>query len=55
MSKSLIWGRNDQELWPTEIETFRDHLLRLDGDSRRMRFGMSVDDAFIMAYVERAD
>jgi len=42
-------------LWHTETEKFRDHLLRLDKESRRMRFGMSVDDAFITAYAGRTD
>jgi GNAT superfamily N-acetyltransferase len=55
MSKSLVGGGTIRKLWPTEIEKFRDHLLRLDGDSRHMRFGMSVDEAFITAYAERAD
>jgi GNAT superfamily N-acetyltransferase len=55
MSKSLTGGGTVRKLWPTEIEKFRDHLLRLDIDSRRMRFGMGVDDAFVAAYAERAD
>ncbi|MEJ2119087.1 MAG: GNAT family N-acetyltransferase, partial [Alphaproteobacteria bacterium] len=33
-----------------EIEKFRDHMLRLDADNRRMRFGMRVDDYFIKNY-----
>jgi RimJ/RimL family protein N-acetyltransferase len=55
MSKSLIAGGTIRKLWPTELEKFRDHLMRLDEASRRMRFGMAVDDAFIAAYVERSD
>lgn len=55
MSISLSGGGTVRKLWPTEIEKFRDHLLRLDNDSRRMRFGMAVDDAFITAYAERAN
>jgi RimJ/RimL family protein N-acetyltransferase len=55
MSNALTGGGTVRKLWPTEIEKFRDHLLRLDRDSRRMRFGMSVDDAFITAYAERTD
>jgi RimJ/RimL family protein N-acetyltransferase len=42
-----------RRLWPTETEKFRDHLLRLDADSRRMRFAHSVSDAFIEAYASR--
>ena len=55
MSKVLTGGGTIRKLWATEIEKFRDHLLRLDNDSRRMRFGMSVDDAFIVAYTARTD
>jgi len=42
-----------RRLWPTETEKFRDHLLRLDKESRRMRFAHSVSDAFIEAYAAR--
>jgi RimJ/RimL family protein N-acetyltransferase len=42
-----------RRLWPTETEKFRDHLLRLDKESRRMRFAHSVSDAFIEAYASR--
>lgn len=36
-----------------EIEKFGEHLLRLDSNSRRLRFGMSVNDAFITDYALR--
>jgi GNAT superfamily N-acetyltransferase len=42
-----------RKLWPTEVEKFRDHLLRLDKDSRRMRFAHGVSDAFIEDYASR--
>jgi RimJ/RimL family protein N-acetyltransferase len=42
-----------RRLWPTETERFRDHFLRLDRESRRMRFAHSVSDAFIEAYASR--
>lgn len=42
-----------RKLFVTEYHKYRDHLLRLDGESRRMRFGMSVDDAFITNYALR--
>jgi RimJ/RimL family protein N-acetyltransferase len=42
-----------RRLWPTETEKLRDHLLRLDKESRRMRFAHSVSDAFIEAYAGR--
>jgi RimJ/RimL family protein N-acetyltransferase len=44
---------NIRRLWPTETDKFRDHLLRLDPDSRRMRFAHSVSDAFIEDYASR--
>lgn len=44
-----------RKLWPTEIGKYRDHLLRLDADNRRMRFGMSVDNAFIADYAKRVN
>ncbi len=42
-----------RRLWPTETKKFRDHLLRLDKENRRMRFAHSVSDAFIEAYASR--
>jgi RimJ/RimL family protein N-acetyltransferase len=42
-----------RRLWPTETDKFRDHLLRLDRESRRMRFAHSVSDAFIEEYARR--
>lgn len=42
-----------RRLWPTETDKFRDHLLRLDAESRRMRFAHSVADAFIEEYASR--
>ncbi len=42
-----------RKLWPTETNAFRDHLLRLDKDSRRMRFAHSVSDQFIEDYAAR--
>lgn len=42
-----------RKLWPTEQDLFRDHLLRLDKDSRRMRFAHGVSDHFIEGYASR--
>ena len=42
-----------RKVWPTERAKFRDHLLRLDKDSRRLRFAHSVTDAFIIDYADR--
>jgi RimJ/RimL family protein N-acetyltransferase len=42
-----------RRLWPTETEKFRDHLLRLDPESRRLRFAHSISDDFIAEYAGR--
>jgi len=42
-----------RRLWPTETNKFRDHLLRLDKHSRRMRFAHSVSNDFIADYARR--
>ncbi|MBX9926027.1 MAG: GNAT family N-acetyltransferase [Hyphomicrobiaceae bacterium] len=42
-----------RKLWPMEANRFRDHLLRLDGASRRMRFAHAVSDGFISEYASR--
>ncbi len=42
-----------RRLWPTESPQFREHLLRLDGTSRRSRFAHGVSDSFIEAYAGR--
>src|SRR5690242_18638934 len=42
-----------RKLWPTETARFRDHLLRLDKESRRYRFAHGVSDAFIEDYAGR--
>ena len=40
-------------MWPQESDKFRGHLLRLDCENRRMRFGMAVSDGFIQGYASR--
>ena len=42
-----------RKLWPTEASLFCEHLLRLDANSRHMRFGHGVSDAFIEDYATR--
>jgi RimJ/RimL family protein N-acetyltransferase len=42
-----------RRLWPTETDKFRDHLMRLDRESRRLRFAYAVSDAFIEEYAGR--
>lgn len=41
-------------LRPSDRPRFRDHLLRLDAESRRDRFNSYVNDAFIRSYVARS-
>jgi RimJ/RimL family protein N-acetyltransferase len=54
MSSSIpTWGGNIRKLRPTEADKFRDHLLRLDKASRRLRFAHGVSDAFIEDYAAR--
>ena len=59
LPRSLVPGSTQplkgsiRKLWPTETNAFRDHLLRLDKDSRRLRFAHSVSDAFIEDYAAR--
>jgi RimJ/RimL family protein N-acetyltransferase len=42
-----------RKLWPKETAKFRDHLLRLDKASRRMRFAHGVSDSFVEDYSAR--
>lgn len=42
-----------RRLWPAESLLLRDHLLRLDADSRRSRFGSSVSEEFVTHYAGR--
>jgi GNAT superfamily N-acetyltransferase len=53
MPGSRLWGGTIRKMWPTETDKFRDHLLRLGKDSRRLRFGTPVGDAFIADYASR--
>ena len=39
-----------RRLWPTERDLFREHLLRLDPETRHQRFGTAVNDAFLENY-----
>jgi RimJ/RimL family protein N-acetyltransferase len=54
MGQLQFWGGTIRKMWPSETQKFRDHLLRLDRESRRLRFGMPVDDTFITDYASRA-
>jgi GNAT superfamily N-acetyltransferase len=41
-----------RRLWPSDLEAFRDHLLRLAPRSRHDRFGGGVGDDFLVHYAE---
>src|SRR5262245_6065000 len=50
MHEPLISGGAVRKLWVGETELYRQHLLRLDTESRRNRFGGAVSDEFIRLY-----
>jgi GNAT superfamily N-acetyltransferase len=51
MHDPLIGGSVIRKLWIDRSGPYRDHLLRLDKESRRNRFGGAVSDAFIENYI----
>ena len=53
MSDHPHWGGSIRKLWSTESGKLRDHLMRLDKDSRRLRFGHTVSDQFVQDYAAR--
>lgn len=52
MTEHLADGSVIRKLWIAEADRYRDHLLRLDTESRHSRFGGGVSDAFIERYVQ---
>lgn len=42
-----------RQLRPSEEPLFRDHLLRLDKESRRDRFNGAINDQFLISYAEK--
>ena len=52
MNDPLINGGTSRKLWLGDTEIYRTHLLRLDTESRRNRFGGAVSDDFIRGYVD---
>jgi len=42
-----------RQLRPSDLAAFREHLLRLDADSRRDRFNGVTDDVFVASYAAR--
>lgn len=53
MSDNPFWGGTIRKLLPTEMEKFRDHLLRMDRASRQLRFTHAVSDSVIEDYARR--
>jgi GNAT superfamily N-acetyltransferase len=52
MQEVLPEGAMIRKLWIGETEQYRDHLLRLDPQSRHNRFGGGVSDDFIRNYAD---
>ncbi|MGD0641430.1 MAG: GNAT family N-acetyltransferase [Roseiarcus sp.] len=52
MASSTHPAAEIRRLWPADMPTFRDHLLRLDAQSRHERFGGGMSDDFIIHYAE---
>jgi len=52
MQDVLPEGGVIRKLWIGESEKYRDHVLRLDPQSRRNRFGGTVSDDFVRNYVD---
>ena len=55
MQEVLPEGGVIRKLWAGETAKYRDHILRLDPESRRNRFAGGVSDDFISKYVELAN
>ncbi|MBL8589595.1 MAG: GNAT family N-acetyltransferase [Methylobacteriaceae bacterium] len=53
MEDRTMFGGVVRRLWPPDAPALRDHLLRLDADSRYDRFAMAVSNEFIIGYAER--
>jgi GNAT superfamily N-acetyltransferase len=51
MQEVIPGGAVIRKLWIGEAETYRAHILRLDPQSRRNRFGGGVADAYIESYL----
>ena len=50
--KKQVISLEVRRLWPSDMEAFRDHLLRLDSRSRHERFGGGMSDDFLAHYAE---
>jgi GNAT superfamily N-acetyltransferase len=54
MNEPLPGGGTVRKLWIGETDAYRDHLLRLDRDSRHTRFSGAVSDEFIARHAATA-
>ena len=54
MYQVFIEGGVIRKLWGVERDAYRDHLLRLDAESRRNRFCGTIADSIIRAYAATA-
>ncbi len=54
MQEVLPEGAVIRKLWIGETDQYREHLLRLDPQSRRSRFGGAVSDAYICNFADRS-
>ncbi len=54
MTESLPTDGTVRKLWPGETDAYRDHLLRLDPDSRNTRFSGAVSDEVIARHAATA-
>jgi GNAT superfamily N-acetyltransferase len=54
MKEWLVDGGLIRKVWLAETDQYREHLLRLDDESRRNRFGGAVADEIIQRYAETA-
>lgn len=55
MNEPLPDGGLIRKLWVGETEAYRDHLLRLDRDSKNRRFSGAVSDEFIVRHAASAN
>jgi len=55
MDEPLPDGGMVRKLWIGETDTYRDHLLRLDRESRNRRFSGAVSDEFVSRHAESAN
>jgi GNAT superfamily N-acetyltransferase len=49
---NALSGGSIRKLWVADTAAFKDHLMRLDPQTRRNRFGMAASDEFVARYAE---